>query len=1211
MSSVRRSWVSHLLLLLLFVLPGGCSQDGWVAVNPEEQPQKVTWRTVNGQIEDIWSPDGLRLWAVGAAGLVLHSPDGGMTWESQLSGTTKKLTAVRGTADGRSLWAAGEYGALIRTQDGGRSWTDLHTTEREDFAGIVCSKDGRDLHVLSSWGDRYDSADAGNSWSVHKGTAPRRRISRVVSTGKGEKLLALAGVGDSALFESHDLGKTWQELPWTPPASVERLGVTLNSSDLWFVAGKNLWQATPPSSASGWKLTLRKSPRPVYALFASQAGLLWVGTEDGEILKYHDREWLRQRIGINPDHIAAGNNVFWVTESDGSVHWTLNRGVTWKSQETRIIPSAIYAQDDHAELLISGARGELLQCSPMCEPINSPGISFGVIGGSGQNIWAYSGDKLFLSADDGKSWGPEAIPELSLIIGFFRLRQSGDWIVENSGRLFRREKGRWELFHDSPEGYRFHASYGADGERYPTFWAVDHDGQIWRLKAGIDDWGHIEDLSPRMPGASTSIFASRLFNDWSTGSSFLRNPLASLQGIRNRELWTLKSGGVFRSTDQGSTWSSEVEYHARSIALSPDGLTTWVAGSEGILLQGEATGSYPQVLAARLTTTSTGQARLEFRIKPEEDTKSSAGLSGTILVKGGDERDFALNQLNESAFSRITRPPEGSDIWSVDFDPESVEVDLRSGENLRAEVELLSGGIRQTFTLPPLTYNPWWRQPAALPLAGYASWLLLLLLTFLLWPAGLFSLQRLLGALNLARFVEAFPYMGSPAKLFLEAAGVLPLLVRTPRALDAWVEKHRSEIRKRFETEETVLRSSGYVPLPVRTVNQFFDRPEARAFSRFFLRSRTLIQIAGVGGAGKTMLAVQIVRWALAGKEEGGLERKPMIPVLVDEDTEDLRAVVKRKLTSWLQEELSDELLDALLRKQRILVIVDRVSERESTTREHLRTLHGYQSINALMVTTRQPLHFDAGNDVLIHPQPLGSETLLHFMTNLLQDPSRSGAFQTMKGQMNLAQKMADLIRLGEEEIPLTPLLARLYVDKAVELAKVGATLDDLPTSIPDVYFEYLRSVNPPGGLSDPDMLRACEILAELALVKGFVPHEILWSEARKALAGGWKEASGPDFLLQRLRGNGVLQEANVGTEVLLRFALDPVAEFLAAMAHARRCGESISAWKTLALKIDQAGPQASGFRLALRLVCDAYGQRLGWACSEEMSRLTQEPPLP
>lgn len=495
---------------------------------------------------------------------------------------------------------------------------------------------------------------------------------------------------------------------------------------------------------------------------------------------------------------------------------------------------------------------------------------------------------------------------------------------------------------------------------------------------------------------------------------------------------------------------------------------------------------------------------------------------------------------------------------------------------------------------------------------GYAAWVALLAFILIAWPAGLFKIQRAVRVLGISRLLELIPAIGPAAALVLGTAGALPLFVRSRRALDTWVESHRDTVRQRLDAEETVLRSGGYVPLPVRIGNPekgtLLDRPDALALSRLLSRRRTLIQVVGVGGAGKTMLAVQIARWALAGRDEGGLERKPMLPVLIDEDTDDLRAVVKRKLASWLQEEIGDELLDALLRKQRLLVIVDRLSERQQATREHLRTLHGSQPINALVVTTRQPIDFEAGGDSRIYPQPLGSETLLHFMTSLLQDPARSGAFARMGDQLELGKKLADLIRLGTEEVPLTPLLVRLYVDKAVILARAGASLDELPPSIPDVYFDYLRSVNPSTDgsadrMSDQDMLRAAEIMAWMSLSESFVPGEVVESKARGTLAAaGWDKPEGPNPI-RRLHDNGVLLETEVGTEVLLRFALDPIAEFLAAMGHARECSGNAAAWSELFKRVDDAGQRAAGFRLALRLVCQAYGQRLGWACNESLDR--------
>ena len=677
-----------------------------------------------------------------------------------------------------------------------------------------------------------------------------------------------------------------------------------------------------------------------------------------------------------------------------------------------------------------------------------------------------------------------------------------------------------------------------------------------------------------------------------------------------RQLWVAGqhfNAGLkfYRSGDFGKNWRVEGDFkfgegQPLRFALSPASLDVWALVSTSGLIHGRAAETFPRITHARLAEQPPGfpGARLELRIE---------GRPGSVLLKGGGERDFSLDQLQTVSRLKVIQPQKDSDVWAIEFDPESQDVGLEKGEDLYAEITLETAGFRQAFTLPLLSYKPWRPHPLV---SGYAAWIVFLALLLLVWPVGLLKLQSGLRVFDVSRLLEPIPVLGPPAVLALGAAGALPLFARTGRALDTWVRAHRETIRVRFEAEESLRRSGDYVPLPVRTgspeTGGLLDRPDAPALSRLFSRRRTLIQVVGVGGAGKTMLAVQIARWALAARDEGGLERNPMLPVLVDEDTDDLRAVVKRKLTSWLQEEIGDEFLDALLRKQRVLVIVDRVSERQRTTREHLRTLHGGQPVNALLVTTRQPLDFEAGGDVRIYPQPLGSETLLHFMTSLLQEPARAGAFARMGDQLELGKKLADLIRLGAEEVPLTPLLVRLYVDKAVELARrPGASLDELPGSIPDVYFAYLRSVNPDTGgstdrMSNEDMLRAAEVLARLALGKAFVPREVAKEEAREAFAeAGWGKPEDSDPI-RRLRDNGVLQETAVGTEMLLRFALDPVAEFLAAMAHARQCAGNETAWNALFKQVEAAGQRAAGFRLALRLVCRAYGERLGWAMPVE-----------
>ena len=56
--------------------------------------------------------------AVGESGVVLHSKDGGQSWQAQVSPTTSRLEGVCFTSalDG---WAVGAGGALLQTTSGG------------------------------------------------------------------------------------------------------------------------------------------------------------------------------------------------------------------------------------------------------------------------------------------------------------------------------------------------------------------------------------------------------------------------------------------------------------------------------------------------------------------------------------------------------------------------------------------------------------------------------------------------------------------------------------------------------------------------------------------------------------------------------------------------------------------------------------------------------------------------------------------------------------------------------------------------------------------------------------------------------------------------------------------------------------------------------------------------------------------------------------
>lgn len=67
--------------------------------------------------------DGQRGWAVGYDGTIVHTRDGGTSWQDQASGTRASLNSITFTADGQRGWAVG-YGTILHTADGGKSWQE-------------------------------------------------------------------------------------------------------------------------------------------------------------------------------------------------------------------------------------------------------------------------------------------------------------------------------------------------------------------------------------------------------------------------------------------------------------------------------------------------------------------------------------------------------------------------------------------------------------------------------------------------------------------------------------------------------------------------------------------------------------------------------------------------------------------------------------------------------------------------------------------------------------------------------------------------------------------------------------------------------------------------------------------------------------------------------------------------------------------------------
>ena len=89
--------------------------------------ERVLWRTyfINEKVG----------WAVAEFGTILHTKNGGRTWESQESNSPYFLLGVF-FVDERTGWAIGNGGAIIHTSDGGKTWVAQNSGVRYNLFGL-------------------------------------------------------------------------------------------------------------------------------------------------------------------------------------------------------------------------------------------------------------------------------------------------------------------------------------------------------------------------------------------------------------------------------------------------------------------------------------------------------------------------------------------------------------------------------------------------------------------------------------------------------------------------------------------------------------------------------------------------------------------------------------------------------------------------------------------------------------------------------------------------------------------------------------------------------------------------------------------------------------------------------------------------------------------------------------------------------------------
>ncbi len=291
-----------------------------------------------------------------------------------------------------------------------------------------------------------------------------------------------------------------------------------------------------------------------------------------------------------------------------------------------------------------------------------------------------------------------------------------------------------------------------------------------------------------------------------------------------------------------------------------------------------------------------------------------------------------------------------------------------------------------------------------------------------------------------------------------------------PRVLDAWVKIHLDKAYQKFEGKETVSEREVYITVPLylddkAQVKKVIEDLKGKSLETIFSQERFCLLIWGEGGSGKTSLACQIAKWAMAKDLDKRPSKHLMLSVLIEQELgqqEDRKRSLINAIDGQLQylidtsESLSKELLEHLLRKQRILVIVDHLSEMSPETRQQIRPDSPDFPVKALIVTSRIKEHLGDTVDGIIETLRIDGKQLSGFIFDYLKQVGKRELFEDRE-LFDACSQLSDLV---EERKTITILLAKLYAQQLINSKENPRQRLEKLDNIPSLILNHVKEMN-------------------------------------------------------------------------------------------------------------------------------------------------------
>jgi photosystem II stability/assembly factor-like uncharacterized protein len=1149
--------------------------------------------------------DGTRSWAVGGTGQILSTSDGGNSWQpATIRLTAAQLLSVAFSADGDIGLAASDSGDVLRTADKGASWHTVQLPgETKSINSLVLLGDGR-RGWLARGNQIFRTSDGGESWQQIQDIADVGYLLGLTFQNDGLRGWVVGAKG--AALRTDDGGFTWRRII-DIPSNEDLDGVSFDEtgSHGLITGGRGTVLATADKGLTWTPVNVGPRAgnfgRPRLSADGREA---WIPTE-GELLVSRDGAvtWTAVPIPMQETMLAIdfpswGKRGFAVGVH-GTILVTEDGGQNWRvASKRKTIPKLTEMTLSPDGQIILGVTSELRTTEIVRSEdggntwlttfhSDSLGGLFSVIfNRNGVQAWAVGNEKLLRSYNGGFSW--QEVKHAEAYLGAISFGADGKrgvavgWLgsilwTEDSGQSWHRVDGlpaELTLKAVAVSKNGLHAIAVGDagsilitGDGGRTWQAVQTDATDEDLNSVSLDENGLRAVAVGKFGVAVEttdggkswkpvnlpshgdfdeiVFDAAFKQGWIAGESEVKEGLGAT---------------LLRTNDGGKSWirvaPSPAVLKLFSLAFSADGRLGVALAQEGEEVRFLRTDSpaYAPVIEDADVRVDGGSLRLVVKASDKETPQSRLLVDATVT---GDSRTSIAGEAL-SRHSVLSDLPK-IEPWRRDFFDDNTNytftIRVSNGWNISERKISKHFGISRWEAFRqfmgwniPTNVGDFVKSTLPQNVSLFTGlYYFLIVLAFVVRPDYLVRWHAWIWSSDL------------PIKD--KALRVLSPFGLSDRCLDVTVQNLRARALELFSAYPDVNVRRKWVPAPLKIQDDVILNASAvdhaapdgtyvaglSEIRRYLKGDRWTISIEGPGGVGKSALAFQFGRWVLDSRPDYRLAPHPMLAILVKLPTKN----VDTDALAVLQQSLglaSPELCKKLLMRRRVLVVADGVSEAAEQDLGALQPGKGASAVHAMVVTSRRPT--ELLESLLIRPLAVNLTFLDRILDDLVASTIGGGVLSPEERELLRDRIKAIMSSIGTERAISVPMIfLNIMVDRAKQLLAHERKLDELPKTLDALVTEYVSNL----ARSEADVSKAVREIRRAAVV-------CIGSELRpryRSLADYTLEDIS-EHRLEQLVTDGLMMRSGEPGDPFYKFALDPIAEYLAASECAIRFRDKI-----------------------------------------------------